>query len=234
MSAASPFVRFGPAHLAALALTILAAVFLPLLLKKTGDERLVGRTAWVLGVVLLAAKITEPFFHLWSGLRWQESLPLHLCDLGGFVAGIMLLNRNYRLYEITYFWGLGGTVQALLTPSVPWDFPHPHFFYYFVTHGLIVVGAIYATVLFRYRPTVTSIWRVFGITAWTALVIAPINWVLDTNYLYLCEKPPSSSLLDYLGPWPWYLLALVPVALVMFWLYYAPFWIGDRLQRHLR
>src|SRR5438132_907921 len=52
-----------------------------------------------------------------SGQRSQP-LPLQLCDVAIFVAAAALWSRNQLLVEITYFWGLAGTLQALLTPDL--------------------------------------------------------------------------------------------------------------------
>jgi uncharacterized membrane protein YwaF len=54
-----------------------------------------------------------------------------------------------------------------------------------------------------------------------------INALLGTNYGYLCEPPRNPSLIDYLGPWPWYIGSLVILAVVKFWIYYLPFWFMD-------
>jgi hypothetical integral membrane protein (TIGR02206 family) len=81
------------------------------------------------------------------------------------------------------------------------------------------------------RPTPGSIRRVFLATAALAVLVAPVNWMLGTNFLYLQGKPEGRSLMDFLGPWPWYILSLVPVCLFFLLLWYSPFWIADRKRR---
>ena len=54
-------------------------------------------------------------------------IPFHLCDIAAFLCGFALITRRYLLCELSYFWGLAGTLQGLLTPNLPYDFPHPVF-----------------------------------------------------------------------------------------------------------
>src|SRR5712692_11444841 len=62
--------------------------------------------------VYLAAGGGEP------GQRAQP-LPLQLCDVAIFIAALALLTRHPLLVEVSYFWGLAGTIQALFTPDLP-------------------------------------------------------------------------------------------------------------------
>jgi uncharacterized membrane protein YwaF len=57
--------------------------------------------------------------------------------------------------------------------------------------------------------------RVFAATlAWTA--IAGIgDAITGGNYMYLSSKPAHNSLLDVLGPWPWYIVSAAAVGLAM-------------------
>lgn len=210
------FEMFGQQHLVTMFVIAATAVALPLGVKRRRSVILTKRVAIVMCAVLLTCKAVEPFYLVAQGRPWADALPLHMCDIGAICAAIMLLNRNYFLYELTYFWGFGGTLQAILTPSVEGTFPDMRFWFYFLSHGLIIVIAIYATLLFDLRPSLRSIVRVFSAALVLAAVMAPINWILESNYMYLCDKPPVASILDYLGPWPWYLLALLTHCLALF------------------
>jgi uncharacterized membrane protein YwaF len=64
------------------------------------------------------------------------------------------------------------------------------------------------------------------------LVIAAIvNYLLDANYFWICGKPPSASILDYLGPWPYYVFFAEFVALANFVAAYIPWWIIDAVDK---
>jgi uncharacterized membrane protein YwaF len=57
--------------------------------------------------------------------------------------------------------------------------------------------------------------RVFAATlAWVAIAAAG-DLLTGGNYMYLRSKPVHGSLLDALGPWPWYLVAIGAVGLAM-------------------
>jgi uncharacterized membrane protein YwaF len=63
------------------------------------------------------------------------------------------------------------------------------------------------------------------------LPIALFNWITDGNYLFICHKPENGSIMDFFGPWPWYILVLEVVGIVSFYIYYAPFAVIDLKQK---
>lgn len=163
----------------------------------------------------------------WS-LQWD--LPLHLCEAGCFVCAAALWWRARFAFEMTYFWGLGGTLPGLFSPSIPGHFPDPVFFQYYAEHGLLVLGAFYLVIALRMRPAARAVMRVYLATATYALAVGVVDYFTDGNYLFLRDLPPTKTLLDYLGPWPWYIVALAIGAIVVFNLLYLPFARSARMQ----
>jgi hypothetical integral membrane protein (TIGR02206 family) len=229
MPPAEPFQPHGPSHLWTLAVIAAVAVVMPLLVRRFDHSRPV---AIALGIVLVAQQAVETWLRVEAGWTSAMSLlPFHLCTVTIYLTAFVLFTRNQRAYEVAYFWATGGTLQALVTPDVYFDFPHPAFLSFFAGHGTVIVAIAYATFVFGLRPRLRSIPRAMGVTAAYAAVMFLVNLALDTNFLYLMAKPGQPSILDWLGPWPWYLLGLAGVALASMVVWTLPFVVANRLRR---
>src|SRR2546428_5801190 len=156
----------------------------------------------------------------WSG---ASSLPVQLGDVGGFVAAAALVWRQALLVEIAYFWGLGGTLQALLTPDLRDHFPSFPYLQFYATHDLVVLAALFLVVGLGLHPRPGSVRRIFLLTIAFTVVIAIVDLVTGGNYMYLRRVPARGSLLSLMGPWPWYIAVGVLVASVVLVLLDAPF-----------
>lgn len=203
---------------------------------------------------LLAVAIFELIYELATGI-WdpRESLPLHLCDLAHFAAiaataaaskspqppptGADNLTHSSAsrvrgftqfMFELTYYWGLAGTLQALITPALAEGFPHPLYFEFFASHGGIIIVGIVMTAGLGWRPSPGSPWRVLALTYLLAAPIGLANWLLGANYMYLCGPPPRGSLYDYFGPWPFSLVTLATLGIVLMWCCYLPWRLALR------
>src|SRR5207244_5631214 len=119
-----------------------------------------------------------------------------------FIAAAALWTRNHLLVEVTYFWGLAGTIQALLTPDLPQHFPSYPYFQYYIAHGGVIAAALILVIGLRLQPRTLAMVQVSS----TTVAYAAVGWSVDAisgqNSLYLRAKPPSPTLLDVLGPWP--------------------------------
>lgn len=223
----APFELFGAAHLAMLAAIMLFNLWL--LRFKNAPHETKKRLRLALSLALWG---NEAGYHLWKMTigQWtvQEMLPLHLCSMLIWLSGWMLLWRNATLYEFIYFLGIGGGVNALLTPdSGPYGFPHYRFFQPLIAHGLLVSAAIYMTGVEGFRPTWQSLLRVAVVTNLYMLGVYFINLALGSNYMMLNAKPGVPSLYDLMPPWPWYLIVVELLGLGICLLLYLPFAIAN-------
>lgn len=225
-----PFIPFGAAHSSALALSFTAPVLLAAAARKRAKLDLAIR--WALAALMIGDRI------LWVALieteHWlslQNILPMHLCDWASIAAAITLIWPNQRSYELAYFWAFGGTLQALLTPELAVNFPDLQFIIFFVSHCAVITAVLYLTLARGLRPYLSSLPRV---AVWSLVYMASaiaINTMAGTNFGYLRAKPFAPSLLDYLSPWPYYIPELAVVGMLSLLIYYAPFFIADRLTR---
>ncbi len=150
-------------------------------------------------------------------------VPFHLCDIAAFLCGFALITRRELLCELSYFWGLAGTLQGLLTPNMAYDFPHPVFLTFFMQHGVIVITALLLPLGLGWRPRKGAWLRAFGWVIAYAVAAALVNLVLGTNFGFLMRKPTEASLLDVMPAWPGYVFCLVGLAGAFFYLLGLPF-----------
>jgi hypothetical integral membrane protein (TIGR02206 family) len=219
-------------HLAPLALLVFAAVVLCAAARRT-PGRWIDAVAAIIALVMVIAELSwQPYVlanHAWSA---GASLPVQLCDVGGFVAAAALLWRQLLLVEVAYFWGLGGTLQAVLTPDLgDQHFPSFPYLQFYVTHDLVILAALFLVIGLALHPRPGAVRRIFLLTLAFAVVVGLLDLVTGGNYMYLRQVPASGSLLNLMGPWPWYIAAGAVLTLVVLAVLNAPFRLS-RLGGH--
>ena len=121
------FVLFGALHLAIIAFTFLIPAALSVLTRRSARPHVERILAVIMATILVLDRVVNLSLALHDGrvLHWAEALPMHLCDWATIVVISALLRGGQLTYELAYFWGLSGTVQAILTPDVAENFPTP-------------------------------------------------------------------------------------------------------------
>jgi hypothetical integral membrane protein (TIGR02206 family) len=235
MDAARAFRPFGLAHVVIIALTISLPFILAAFARKSRwarSERIIARL--LAGVLLFNYVGYEIYLAVTEGLAWQKGLPFQLCDWAMVAIMVALLSGRERWLEVAYFWGIGGTLQAILTPDLKYAFPDIRFLTFFIAHSGIVVAIAFMMIMKKFRPHWISIVRVF---AWTELyfVLAfTVDLITGENYGYLLHKPAAASLLDALSDQRIvYLLQMHLLALVFFVVLYLPFAMVDVVRKRL-
>jgi hypothetical integral membrane protein (TIGR02206 family) len=220
------FHPFTPEHFIALALGTLVTAALLLTGRRGGNARNLA-TAALAFVNLSVYPLSQA---AWLSLNKVNSIdnfvPLHLCDIAAITAGFALITKRRLLCSLTYFWGLAATVQALLTPAISVGFPHLPFVMFFVHHFAVVAAALYLPIVEGWRPR-SPLWKDPLIANGWALVYLAVamtaNHFLGSNFAFASRPPDNPSLIDHLGPWPWYLVAMQLIALAFFMGLVLPF-----------
>ena len=199
---------------------------------RTLDEPSKTNIGLVIAGLTFSTLIAEALFKLADGtFNRYTDLPFFLCDLVAVMLPFVLYSQNRKWTGILYFWALAGTMQALITPDLEEGFPSFEFFRYFIGHAGIIAAVLYTVIVHRIRIG----WQDFLnaiIYAQAYLVgVHMLNQLIGSNYGYTMGKPPGPSVLDLMGPWPWYLLWGEILMIILFLLLILPFLIGPANKR---
>ena len=226
------FQPYGLPHLSVIFLTIVLPFALAVIVWRTKPPRAEKVIVGVLSAVLVLNYIVYLIFIRSRGTTtWQQMLPMQLCDWGIVVVIVAMCTGNQRWFEVAYFWGIGGTLQAVLTPDLRFGFPDWRFISFFTSHCGIIIGVVFLMLTRRYRPYPMSIVRVF---LWSELYFV-VTFITDKltgfNYGFLLHKPEAFSILSFLSDsQPLYLVQMHGLALSFFLALYVPFAIYDLVR----
>ena len=229
------FECFGGSHWFAIICTVLATVGMIRLNRSPRVPQTRKQQAnTALAVILVLAVSADPLL-TWLRYRGAEdvnlagrlvretALPFYLCDVVSLVLAVALVTRRQRWVEVGYLWGIAGTVQGLLTPTLYFDWDTPEYYAFFLQHGGVPVAALTLVFGAGIVPQ-PGVFRRIVFWSWVYMGGGTLlNVLLGANYGFLNGKPGVGTLFDYMGPEPWYLLTLQAVAFTLYGLLLLPF-----------
>jgi hypothetical integral membrane protein (TIGR02206 family) len=207
--------QFSDAHLAALGVLALSAsvsVWAP----RRHPGRWIVPAGRTLAIVIFAGWAGEYVADVVLG-TWtiQYDLPLQLTDAVSVASILALWSRRMLLVELVYFWSLTASLQAVLTPDLSTSFPSVYYFTYFTYHIGAIVAACFLVLGCQLYPRPGAVWRVYVATLAFAAIAAVADIITGGNYMFLREKPEHNSLLNLMGPWPWYIASTAVLGLAL-------------------
>lgn len=223
---------FSKVHLITISLILVFWFFSILIIsvknRKTGssDNKAFRIT---LASLLVFSEAAFTSWHLFTGhFSLRASLPFQLCDITAFSCAIMLVKEDNFFFQITYFAGISGAMQAIFTPTAIPDFPHFNFLNFFIYHALLILGGLYMVIIRKYRPDWKSMWKVFAILNIYMVFIYGFNKLTGSNYLYISHPPRKPNLIDpflvnIFGPSPNYIIGLEILVIIIFIVMMVPF-----------
>ena len=227
-----PFVLFQKSHQIVLLLTVLVPVLLAALVRAVNSPALGRAIRWFFAAQIGGVWVI--WFIVFGRMGWLDmgnALLMDLCSWAAIATIITLVWPNQKSYELAYFWALAGTIQGLLRPGIPYDFPEFRFIEFSLFHGGIIAAVLFLTLGLKLRPYPSSIRRV---VLWTLIYMAAAgaaDWALGVDYGFLRSKPIYPSVFDLMPDWPWYLPVLVVLGLISTLIYYAPFFFFDLARK---
>lgn len=226
------FHPYGPAHLTVILVTVALPFVLAAIVRRTNSQRVERAIVGTLTALLIVNYVGYLVFIRARGLtNWLQMLPLQMCDWGMVVVMVALWTARPRWFEVAYFWGIGGTLQAVLTPNLRFGFPDLRFFSFFISHSAIIVGVVFLMLVHRLRPYPMSIVRVWLWSEFYFVVTFVADELTGSNYGFLLHKPEAFSILNFLSDTrPLYLVQMHGLALVFFLVLYAPFAVADLVR----
>ena len=233
--AARQFVPFGWSHWMVIVLLFVVAAALVVAGRRYRGTPTGRRCSQALALVFAGFLVPVWLHPLLPGQQEiKYSLPLQLCDLAAMAAVWALWSYSSTAFALTYFWGLTLTSQAFVSPELSGpDFPSLQFLAFFGMHSLVLWAVIHLTWGVGLRPDWRSYRIALAVTIGWAAVMFVFDSVAGTNYGFLSAKPVVTSLLDVLGPWPWYLLCALVLGAAAWALITWP-WVRHQAPRNTR
>ena len=173
-------------------------------------------------VVSIGQELIDDFLR-WNAGIWiiAEDLPLHMCGISLFTSVFAIYKKNQTAFELSYFLGLAGAFQAIITPDPNRFVLDVSTFWNFLSHGIIILNVLWLIVIDNMRCRNGSFINTIIITNGCLFIISIVNTILGGNYWFLCEKPGGDSPF-IIGDWPLYLIGFEISGILLLGLFYIP------------
>ena len=213
------FDLFGNDHILSIILIIIFYVLFLRFNEKIGIKNNSKIFPIVLSFIILSLDISEDIIRYITGYySIEKDLPLQLCAIGIYVAVVALLKKNQIAFELIFYWGLVGASQAILTPDSDLFELKIFFIYSQAYHSALIFAVLWLVIKCNMRMQIEYIPRVVLITNLVVVVISVINYLLDSNYMFLRVKPNSVSPF-LIGDWPVYIIMVQFFSIVIVFLF---------------
>lgn len=187
-------------------------------LPEDGKHKITQIFAWLLVINVLIWQVVKVYVSLLPSndpafvpFNWGEDLPLNPCNWLAFVALAYSYTRKVWMWHVLYFFVWVFTFNAVITPALNEGFPHYNYCKFWISHTGLVMFVIHLLVLGMPRIMFKDLLKSYGYLQIFTLIAISVNYLVvstgrEANYFFLMHKPETASILDILGPWPWYII----------------------------
>ena len=217
----------GLSHILTVILSISSIILIPKYLKDTSFK--VKNSFKYLIIFLLLINQIMDFYREGIAIgRWQEGLPLHLCDFSTMAIILYFLTKKRDFFVFAFFFGIAGGGMSILTPDTVYGFPYIGYIQSQIGHTMIIMGVTYAMIIDKQRPYLIDVPKALFYASVLLLFTYFMNYILGTNYWFLAEKPIGDNITSFMRPEPFHIIDLYIAAIVICYAIYLPYYLRDR------
>ena len=214
-------------HIITVVACIASIILVPKYFKNSSDKNK-KLLSYSIIFLLLVNQVMDFYREGFVSGRWQDGLPLHLCDFSTIAIILYFLTQKRDFFVFAFFFGIAGGGMSILTPDTVYGFPYVGYIQSQIGHTMILMGVTYAMVIDNQRPYLNDIPKVFMYATILLLFTYLMNYLLGTNYWFLVEKPVGNNITTLMRPEPFHIIDLYIVALLVCYSMYLPFYLKDR------
>jgi len=173
-------------------------------LSKTNKLLFARSFACFLITFLILYHVGHLYYNTWV---INKRLPLHLCAISHVISCVILFSpKKQYLFDVLFYCGVVGGLQAILTPLID-DYIGVKFFYfeYYISHSSIIAFPLYLFYVLKMKLSKFSWLKAFIFLNILMIFIMPLNFLIDSNYMYL-SQPPAINHPLVSGNWPYYII----------------------------
>ena len=175
--------------------------------------------------LFITSYIIYHFLHVIGG-TWSidKRLPFHLCGFSSVITCFIVFIKKKQLwFDFLFYAGILGGLNALLTPLID-NYTGTNFFYveYFYSHTSIIILPLYMYYYMDMDLSKLSWLKSFIALNILLVFLMPLDFYIDANYMYL-KEPPAVNHPLVSGKWPYYLINLEFVVVILLYFTYSLF-----------
>ena len=224
-------ILLSPSHIITVTLCLAAVIYIPKLFENSSD---VTKKYFAYSIIsLLLLNQAMDFYR--EGLvaeRWQDGLPLHLCDFSTISVILYFITRHRDFFIFAFFFGIAGGGMSILTPDTFYGFPYVGYIQSQIGHTMIIMGVTYAIIIDKQRPYLRDVFKALCYASILLVFTYLMNYILGTNYWFLAEKPIGDNITSFMRPEPFHIIDLYIAAIVICYAMYLPYYLKDRSQSY--
>lgn len=223
------FHAFSIAHLLGILFFVILIFFMVIFKEKIHPKMdlILRRSVAILMVFL------EWTFYIWSLSRggFQTSLlPFGVCAISMYVTSYALWTKNEKTFQFIFPWAIAGALISLVVADQSYTFPHFRYIHYFGNHGLFLLGNLYLLIVLKFKFTYKNLLKSSLYLLIYAAIMYPLNFLLDSNHLFLREVPAEvAPMYQFLGNF--WVIGFVFSIFILFNLIYLPIYLIHDLKK---